>query len=62
MVLKKAFFLPRSRVPPKYKKLSDFFAKWGKLLPWIALWKNDFIIEIALKLWSRRAAQFLRVL
>ena len=49
-----------TRVPPKYEKLSDQFPDWGKVVPWIVLQKNGFSFEIALKLWSRRVAQFLR--
>ena len=48
------------RVPPKYEKLFDLFANWGKVVPWLVLWKNGFNLIVALKLWSRRAAQFLR--
>ena len=48
------------RVPAKYEKLSNFFLNWGKVVPWLVLWKNGFNLVVALKLWSRRAAQILR--
>ena len=47
------------RVPAKYEKSSDQFADLAKVVPWIVLWKNGFKLEFALKLWSRRVAQYL---
>ena len=38
-------------------KLSYQFLDWPKVVPWVVLWKNGFRFEVALKLWSRRAAQ-----
>ena len=43
-------------------KLSYQFLDWPKVVPWIVLWKNSFKLEVALKLWSRRAAQFYLVI
>ena len=43
-------------------KLSYQFLDWLKVVPWIVLWKNSFKLEVALKLWSRRAAQFYLVI
>ena len=48
-----------NRVPPKYEKLSHQFPDWGKVVPWIVVWKNSFSLEFALKLWSRRAAEIM---
>ena len=43
-------------------KLSYQFLDWPKVVPWLVLWKNGFRFEVALKLWSRRAAQFYLVI
>ena len=49
------------RYAPIWTKLRYQFADLPKVVPWIVLWKNGFRLEIALELWSRRAAQFLRI-
>ena len=50
------------RVPPKYEKLFDLFANWGKVVPWLVLWKNPFSFKLSQNLWSRRVAQFYLVI
>ena len=40
-----------------WTQLSYQFLNWPKVVPWIVLWKNSFELEVALKLWSRQAAQ-----
>ena len=43
-------------------KLSDHSPNWPKVVPWLVVWKNMIIFEIALKLKSRRVAQFYLVI